>query len=168
MSLTEIQKESLKRSIDFVKFAEAKNGAAIALSTGLIIGILQLRDGLDKLHLHELLAVGLCLLGGFSSVRGFIPILDWVGRHKKENADRNFLYFYDIAQVSADEFEAGFSERYSNEAMLCSDLAREVHENSKIAVDKFHHFSVAALFLSAACLLLGISVVLEIFANVRT
>lgn len=165
LHLISLHKENLQRAIDFLKFAEAKNGALIAFASALILATLQIGGQLSELRLHEIVGLCIALAAGLVSARSFIPQLSWKGaKEKSDDSPPNLLFFGDIAKLTADEFQADFSSRYGQDVEdLLHDLSVQTVANSRIAMDKLSHFSFAALLLVLSTLLITISYALELF-----
>lgn len=163
INIVTLHQENLQRTIDFLKFAEAKNGAAIAFASALVLSTMQARGQLSDLRLHE--TVGLCvaLLGGLVSARSFLPQLSWKKTKKNPGCSQtNLLFFGDIAKLSAEDFQSSFSSRYVNGSeALEHDLSVQTVANSRIAVDKMKHFSLATMLLVLSVFILAISIVIE-------
>jgi len=164
--LVSLHQDNLQRAIDFLKFAEAKNGAAIAFASALILTALQLHDKLTNFGLLELLGIVFALLGGLVSARSFVPVLSWKSVQGDESDNnRNLLFFADIGKMTAESFKEEFRKRAESEHHLIDDLSVQTVANSRIATNKMNHFSIAAFLLLAGFLLLSLSVILELLSR---
>ncbi|WP_425080379.1 Pycsar system effector family protein [Ruegeria arenilitoris] len=166
-NLIDIHRENLQRTIDFLKFAEAKNGAAIAFASALILATLQIREKFADLQLNELIGLCIALGAGFVAARSFLPRLSWgEAKTKGTDGEKNLLFFSDIADFSAEEFQSEFALRYGKGSdALEHDLSVQAVANSRIAVNKMHHFSISALLLVMSTALLTSSFFAELFSR---
>lgn len=165
-TVKEAQQQNLQRAIEFLKFAEAKNAAAVAFSSALILTILQYRAGVTALLGIEKVALILCFLGGLVSVRSFIPQLNPRSfLAMRQETTQSLIYFGDIASFSAAEFGEKFSERYRNIDNLIEDLSIQCSIVSKIAVDKMNHFTWSLLLTVSGVVCLVISLAMELFVG---
>jgi hypothetical protein len=76
------------------------------------------------------------------------------------------LFFANIAKLSSEEFQEQFASRYRlSGSDLEHDLSVQTVANSRVAVDKMNHFSIAAFLLVLSSLLLTSSFVVELFSR---
>ncbi len=141
-----------ERAIDWVKYAEAKNAALIALNGALIVGISFLKSSEGKalssafIHLEPILLL-ILLLGCLSSLISFIPILSRLKIRKQDLPNPNLFYFGDIARISIDKFLTVAVSKYEwkiENKQQFKDLSTQIIINSEIAIRKFFLFKVAA------------------------
>jgi hypothetical protein len=150
----------LIRTLDFVKFAEAKNGALLALSSAWILasanflnGVHKLPDGYDKAFW---IAIPLFFLAGLLCIFSFLPrmLRNFV---KPKDGAKNLLFFGDIAELPIGQFKERIFERYRPEEdhsatdRYLDDLCVQISVNAKIASRKFRLFNAAV-----ACVVLAI------------
>jgi hypothetical protein len=154
----------LARTLDFVKFAEAKNGAVLALSSGWILASVNLLSGEHKLPLGYdkafWIVMSLFVLAGLLSIISFLPrmLREFI---EGEDGTKNLLFFGDIAALPIGQFKERVSERYRPNAdhavtdRYLDDLCVQISVNAKIAARKFELFNAAGacVFLAIACLL---------------
>lgn len=161
MEVIEHHQRNLDRAIDFLKFAEAKNGAAIAFASALILATLQLRSELVNLKLHELAGCVFALVAALICARSFIPVMNWrLGSSKKSL--KNILFFGDIAEMSASEYSQQLADSLPNEAsLLIENYAVQTTTVSRIASAKMKSFALAAMLLAIGALLLTFSIFVE-------
>ncbi len=158
----------LQMVIDWLKFAETKNGGAIGIGSGgfaIVIGYLQ------STHFATFPAV-LMTLGATSflltvviSVASFSPRTD-IGRLRARRdgephpAD-NLFYFGHIAKYSSHQLVESIADRYLPDVDLemkpvYLDLAAQVTINARITMWKLRMFNVAIGFFGAGILLCGV------------
>ncbi|MFK8034874.1 MAG: Pycsar system effector family protein [Hyphomicrobiales bacterium] len=157
--LRSVHQDNLQRAIDFLKFAEAKNGAAVAYSSALVLTVLQMRPKVVELSSLETTGLLLCLLGGLIAVRSFVPQLDpRVFFRPDAKVDSNLLFFGDVAKLTANEYSEKFNERYCDMSNLLEDMSQQTSINSKIAMDKMNHFTLSLMFSvgGTVCLLVSL------------
>jgi|SRR5579871_2733125 len=150
----------LARTLDFVKFAEAKNGAILVLSSGWILASVNLLSGEHKLaHSYDKalwISVPLFVLAGLLSIFSFLPrmLRNFI---KPKDGTKNLLFFGDIAELPIAQFKERVFERYRPEAdhsvtdRYLDDLCVQISVNAKIASRKFKLFNAAV-----ACVVLAI------------
>ncbi|MFN3209508.1 Pycsar system effector family protein [Roseovarius indicus] len=162
----QIQKDSLQRAIDFIKFAEAKNGAAIAFASGMILAQLRLRATIPELDIVQLSGLILALLGALVSTKSFIPKLSFTSDAAAGvDTKGNLLFYGEIAKLSEEEFRSKFDSRYSDEGKLLEDYANQVIANSKIASEKMGHFSIAVLLIGGGGIMLLLDLAFQFFSK---
>jgi hypothetical protein len=136
---------------DWLKFAEAKNtlilvfcaALASAYVRGLVISVLPSTPRI-------LIIAGVAALGGaaVSALTSFLPILrvPFVDALRAPRANDNLLYFGDIANYSPSEFLTSTAA-----ALACTTrpdridehYAAQIVTNSRIALKKYRHFTIA-------------------------
>jgi hypothetical protein len=164
---------NLQRALDFVKFAEAKNAALLALASGWVLAILNLYNGQKTipsqftltLKLALVMALGAALLAMFS----FSPRLNlptFLGGQRAGPHARNLLYFGDIRTLpiesSQEELHARYWPEDANKPFrdeYFNDLAVQIHVNSDIAVLKMRLFRVGLMLIALAAFSLLISAI---------
>src|SRR5438128_544983 len=104
--------ETLKRVIEFLKYAEAKNGALLTLASAWTLAIISLLSKPDQLP--DVLYGGLCvaipflITAGFCALLSFYPLTNlpqFLGGTPTAPHQPNLLYFGDIGKLSATEFK---------------------------------------------------------------
>jgi len=164
----------LDRVDGWLRYAEAKNGALLTLTAGIMA--LFLRKGVNDGECHIL-----CILWGIgivliiitigilvsSFVPRMAPIQNWVSRQtqkkSREKGDScNIIYFADIASCSKEQLRKKLSEILLSSGQEFTrieiDLLDQIHVNAGIATRKFFTFSPAVSFFAVGSLfaLLGI------------
>jgi len=162
--LRSVHEDNLERAIGFLKFAEAKNGAAIAYSSAVLLSVLQTRVDITELTNLDLIGLLLCLAGGLIAARSFVPQLDPRSFfERKKEVESNLLYFGDIAKSDPAEFGDAFSMRYSSLEALIEDVAKQTSINSKIASDKMNHFTLSIVCSVGGTVCLATSLFFQLF-----
>jgi hypothetical protein len=155
---------TLTRTLDFVKFAEAKNAALLAFSSAWILASVNLLAGQQKLPAGYAnafsLALPLFVIAGLVCIASFLPrMLDRF--HKPADGAKNLLFFGHVSTFEIGTYKERLAERYLPPAGhyvtggYLDDLSVQIAVNSRIAVRKFRLFNVAACCVLAAiaCLL---------------
>lgn len=168
----------LARTIDFVKFGETKNGALLAFCSVWIvacINILSNSRALPPLAGVLLpLAILLFLGAALTAITAFLPQITTAdATPSAAEAQRNLLFFGDIARMDTARFEELARERYTpasghfTTGAYLHDIATQIVANSAIAMRKYVLFrraariAMTAIFLVAfpylvdACLRMG-------------
>ncbi len=163
-------RSTLDRVDGWLKFAEAKNLAIIALSgsaTAALIGFLRGSD-LGVITATVITAAEISfLLGLATALLGFMPrtaVLDVLARRPMDpdpDAD-NLLFYGDLQKYAPQALAETIARRYaSNDAYrarehpLHLDVAAQIVANARITVRKLRAFTIAARFV-----LLGVMLVM--------
>jgi hypothetical protein len=141
---------------DWLKFAETKNAALIALC-GIILPVFLNFMG-SKNPLMNIYAIsGLVFLGisSFVSLISFLPALSdlpYPLRGKAAPTPKSDVFYAGIAAQDLDEFIESFSGAYEGEALSSLELqvTQQIHANSKITLRKYRYFSFALWVLLGA------------------
>lgn len=162
---------NLQRAIDFLKFAEAKNGALLTFTSAwtlATIGIVSNSGSLPACVLTGLkVTLPLMISAGGFALASFIPRTNlprFLGGPRAGPHPKNFLYFGDIASMTASEFERAIRERYlpkdghATTDDYIHDLSIQVFVNSQITHRKLRLFLCGILAAAAAVLLLVVTV----------
>ncbi len=159
---------NLQRTIDFLKFAEAKNAALLAICSAWILAIINLActDKQIPEHLKFLLPIILIfsLIAAMVAIISFLPRLNLPkflgGKHAGPHT-KNFLYFGDIASIPVRTLEKDILTRYmpQNEVATADylhDLVVQISAISDITNKKMLLFrwGISFILLSAALLLI--------------
>lgn len=158
---------SLARVIDLVKFAEAKNAALLAFSSGWTIAIsnLMAKEGDAPGAYADVLPISgsLFLVAALISLYSFIPkvkLSDFFSGENRLSRELNLLFYGDVSEVNIADYPARLKARYlpaekqsATDAYL-SDLSCQIHVNSTIANRKFAMFKRGAWATLLALLIL--------------
>lgn len=144
---------------DWLRFAEAKNGALLAFCSAAIFGLLKFPG--DWVVITPSFKAGLAvvvvflLLAILISIWSFLPqttrleIILWPAADERKETD-NLIFFGDICKYSAEDLFDRLCDRYSapnehshQQRQYLQDLANQVVVNSKITMRKFRLFQRA-------------------------
>jgi hypothetical protein len=157
---------TLKQVVDWLKFAEAKNGALVAVGCATIFGVLRLYSSLSiESTLITLYVASFTIFVGTATVislTSFIPRITppfWIKMPNKEEGD-NPLFYGHACKYSKRTYLELFnrhSEFGSNkESQLELDFCDQIVNNSRISFIKYRVFSGAVfLFLAGVLTPLG-------------
>lgn len=160
---------SLARTIDFVKFGEAKNAALLTFASAWVLASANVAVGeiaRDDRAVRTALVFGTPLLAvaAFLALLSFLPRTDLQKLKGKwrTNPPTNYLFFGHLSVLGSDHLHAKLVDRYLsaghstlNETYL-DDLGCQIIVNAKIAATKFLLFTwgvratICALVIYAA------------------
>jgi hypothetical protein len=153
---------TLGRTVDFVRYAEAKNAALLTFASAWMFGLINLLSGTSKpltaaWQWCSPIAIILFAGAALCALRSFLPKhLDHVFRDPER--DKSLIYYSDIAKFETSSFVARVHGRYLAEdsegytQTYFDDLAVQISANSKIAERKFILFNFGALVVCIALL----------------
>lgn len=163
----------LQRVIDFLKFAETKNAALLALSSAWTLATIGLECAGHELPYALVYTIPvtlvLVLIAALLAAVSFFPknsLPPFLGGKKAGPHAPNLLFFGDIARLTAKEFEAGVHARYypdedKQRDEYLHDLTVQINANSAITLRKMTLFKWAVGFaIAAGCVLLISSLML--------
>lgn len=144
----------LDRTNDWLKFAEAKNGALLVLNCAVLFGALQSlgNSGSSAPLLLDWFVINLIFFlaaGIIFSASSLIPRLtapSWI-RFPKSKGTPNIFYFGDISSLSEETFLAEYYKAVGIQkepSRLDLQYANQIVANSKIAYVKYRQFNVSA------------------------
>ncbi len=146
----------------WLKFAEAKNGAIIALNATFIFGILKLNiistSEKNILDYYLFIAIFMLLVSIIVALLSFIPRLsDTYIKFKEPMDNDNLLYFGDIAKYTDIKYKEKIQIFIQLNGSEGSDKLNEYYIkqiiiNSKITFIKFKQFEIAIWFTLSAIL----------------
>jgi hypothetical protein len=159
----------------WVAFAEAKNGALLALDSGLALAIVSMV--LDRCMPRLVLwyfysAIGFTVMSLLVALLSFVPQSRPSQEKPGAKRERDNLCFYgDIAQYDRHSYLAALTASLAltdaPENRLCGDLAGQVITNSRIAVRKYDYFTVAVRLLILGALTPPIGIAVCVWAKYR-
>ncbi|GAG97629.1 unnamed protein product [marine sediment metagenome] len=144
---------------EWLKFAEAKNGALLAVDTAIIFGIFKLASDSAWPHaIFSYLTISLVIASAVSCLVSFIPRIKipTVTLNQKPNTGVSLLFYAHIAKYDPESYLKdlyGQSDSTTPSSSFEMDFARQIVTNSGIAVKKYHCFTVA-LWLTVVALIL--------------
>ena len=153
---------TLKQVIDWLKFAEAKNGALIAVGCATIFGVFRMYTSLNEVNglitYYVITFLTLTAASVVLSLMSFIPRMDppfWISMPEKLDTD-NPLFFGHACKYSKrtylDLFNKYIESSASNSLNIESAISDQIVNNSRIAFIKFSIFG-SAVFLFLAGIL---------------
>jgi len=145
---------------NWLKFAEAKNGAIIALNATFIFGILKLglisNKSIVIINYYLYLCIFMLLVSSIVALLSFVPQLKFIYIKFKKISDRdNLLYFGDIAKYTPTQYSDSLKkilEVDSKNNKLYEHYINQIVINSKITWIKFKQFDIAIWFTISAIL----------------
>ncbi|MHB1350324.1 MAG: Pycsar system effector family protein [Desulfobulbaceae bacterium] len=153
----DILDKTLSKTNDWLKFAEAKNGALIAIACTVLLGVFRAVSNLNSIHI--IFKAYLCSFFLFCSIALTISLLSFIPRLKPpfwfkniENPDKDNPFFFGHAcKYNSYNYLELFNISGSSSVDKTElRLADQIITNSKIAFLKYEMFSIAAwCFLSA-------------------
>jgi len=144
---------------EWLKFAEAKNGALLAADIAILFGVFRLLNDSTVQRVVIYLAIFLIIVSAISSLISFIPQLKISSfTHKKRmEKETNLIFYGHIAKYEPQSYiEALYAESGAEPVAITSielDYAQQIIVNSRIAVRKYLCFN-AGLWLTVLSLLL--------------
>lgn len=147
--------ERFKSINEWLKFAETKHTAFIALNGAGVFGVLSTFPTLDGICLYSKGTIILFFsISIISSIISFIPSLRRVIHYKVYNDEEfnankhkiNSLYFGELAMLTSKQLLEVVKEndQINTFKKVDSDLADQIIQNSKIALSKYNYFTFSA------------------------
>ncbi len=160
---------NLQRAIDFLKFAEAKNAALLALASAWSVAAINLECSDRKISGAFALGIPVALLcalcAGLLAMMSFLPQLHlpkFLGGRPAGPHPKNLLYFGDISTLSVKSLEHDLHSRYQPKEggfreEYIHDLVVQISVNSTITMRKMRLFrsGIVLIFIAALSLLLS-------------
>jgi len=150
---------------EWLKFAEAKNGALLGVDIAIIFGLFQvISDEISKGWIY--LAISFIGLSALSALLSFIPQLKALSiiQQKRGDKETSLIFYGHIAKY---ESEAYVNALYSaagievpSKLMIELDYAHQIIINSRIALKKNRYFNVGLCLTVLGLLLLIITLLL--------
>lgn len=170
---------NLQRVVDFLKFAEAKNAALLALSSAWILTTIGLEcgghplPGLFRFAVPLALIFVLCtsILTAISFFpKVYLPV--FLGGEKAGPHPKNLLFFGDIASMTVKTFEHEIRTRYSpdkdeHREEYLHDLTVQINVNSTITLKKMTFFKWGVAFVIAAGICLLVPALVMVYQTVK-
>ncbi len=141
--------KQLERTNYWLSFAEAKNGALIAINVALTAALITL---FDKAPIFCIIAISFYLVSCILSLISFIPNTNSRPEAKVilNNENNNLLFYGDIATIGNTEkyIELSIKKYFPGQRILVNDrlvydLASEIIINSRITTKKYRDFKRA-------------------------
>lgn len=145
-------KEQLERTNYWLAFSETKNAVLIAFNVAALTVVEKILSG--NIWICAI-SYTLLFVSTFICLVSFIPCMSNNEKlvedaQKKEKEEYNLVYYGDIAKLDKETYIEKVKNRYNLhtiewEQEICDDIAKEIIENSKIAVRKYNLFKYAVL-----------------------
>jgi len=152
---------NLQRALDFLKFAEAKNAALLALASAWIAATLNLECSGKALPSGFTISIPIALLcalcAGIPAMISLLPRLhlpSFLGGKRAGPHPPNLLYFGDISALPIKTLEKDMAARYLTAGRgyrdeYIHDLTVQLSVNSEIAMRKMRLFNWGMRFILA-------------------
>jgi hypothetical protein len=154
---------SLQRVIEFLKYAEAKNGALLTLASVWALAVINILATEKPIPPHYRAALSLSLpfiiVAGMVAILSFVPrmhLVRFLGGRRAGPHPPNLLYFGDLRKLTVAEVERQFRERYfptderATTDAYVRDISVQIGVNSQIVRRKLVYFSVGLGFMALA------------------
>lgn len=153
-------REILAIVTDHQKFAEAKNGALLALDGALVLAVLQLLNTVERmdqrLHVYLLSVVAFAAISGLIALVSFVPQTrtPQVRTIEVPDASDTLVFFGDVQKYSVDDYlSALWGAANESEERPATPLermyAQQVIVNARITARKFTYFKYAVWIVIA-------------------
>jgi hypothetical protein len=171
---------NLQRALDFLRFAEAKNAALLALASAWVVAIINLESSgktiPPRLALGLLLTLLLALCAGLLAMLSFLPRLHlprFLGGHRAGPHPKNLLYFGDISTLPVKTLEQDLRIRYFPDSdgykdEYVHDLVVQLSVNSEIAMRKMRLFLWGMRLIVLAGLILLVPILGMVFEGLKS
>jgi hypothetical protein len=155
---------------EWLKFAEAKNGALLVADTAILFGVFTVLNRSTVQRVFIYLAVILVIVSAISSLVSFIPQLKVFSFTSKKRAGKkaSLVFYGHIAEYEPQSYiEALHAESGTEPAVIAPmevDYAQQIITNSRIAVRKYRCFNVGLCLTVLALLFLLVASLISIVA----
>jgi len=147
----------------WLKFAESKNGALIALDSAMLIGVLTLYTKFSSfkvLSYYFFWMISFLIISMVISSLSFIPVLSKKDQDEdlseKIDQKKNILFFSEIQNLTTDEYLNHLIKKTKIKDFeiteYAKDYAEQIINNSKITVKKYKSFKWALYFFISGVL----------------
>lgn len=157
---------TLSRTIDFLKFAEAKNAALLTFSSAWLLALLSHADFFSSLSRLDIICDHACktmfFLSALAALWAFLPRRKLPKFFRDPIAPASLIYFGDAARFDVASYVDRVKQSYfPSDEQSCTqtyldDLAVQIAVNSRIANDKFSKFHWGGVFVLAAFVFIAI------------
>ena len=155
---------------EWLKFAEAKNGALLVADIALLFGVFRLLNESTGQKVFIYLAIFLVIVSAISSLVSFIPQLKLSSftPRKRTEKEASLIFYGHIAKYEPQSYiKALYAESGSAPAAIASievDYAQQIIINSRIAVRKYLCFNVGLWLTVLALLFLLMASIMSVIA----
>lgn len=143
---------------EWIKFAEAKNGALLGVDIAILFGFLQFISDTSSIA-WTYFAISLIGLSAISALLSFIPQLKEPSFLKRKGGDKetSLIFYGHLAKNEPENYirslYSGVGMEISSIASIELDYARQIITNSQVALRKNRYFSVGLWFTMVGLLL---------------
>ncbi len=157
---------------DFLKFAEAKHAALIALNSAIIFGFLKVyadykgHSDLKTLIFTVLLCIGTSLL--FSFLSFFPKTKNLIKPISNKTQQRNIFFYEHLAELTLEEFIEecnSLKDSRTGITRIERDLMNQILVNSRITSNKYFLFKFALCATAVGCIIPGIYILFKTFCH---
>jgi hypothetical protein len=153
---------NLQRTIDFLKYAEAKNGALLTFASAWVLAILNivLKDKPPTgILLYEYTVIPPFILAGLAALISFFPRIHlpgFLGGRRAGPHPKNLLYFGDVGRMTVSEFQKAVRDNYYPQDSggitdaYIRDLMVQIAVNSQITNRKLRLFQIGLCLVMIA------------------
>ncbi len=146
---------------EWLKFAEAKNGALLAVDIAILFGLFQLISDVDSYY-WIYFAAGFVALSAVVVLISFVPQLKvprkWFVKHKNLSKEISLIFYAQIANLTPENYVKALYTQSGRETSTISplelDYAQQIIANSRIAVRKGTLFNIGLLMTVLSLLLI--------------
>lgn len=151
----------LDRTNDWLKFAETKNGAFVALNSAIIFGVCRIFISIDQpsnyLMVYVSTAIFLLLVSVIVGLLSFMPKLTppWGAKFPAKGTTTNIFYFGDISALTPATYLKEFykaCEEQGSYSEIDNQYSKQIVINSKIAFIKYSQFNIVTWLTISALL----------------
>ena len=152
---------------EWIKFAEAKNGALLGVDIAIMFGLFQLiSDGISKSWIY--VAISLTALSALCALFSFIPQLkapSMIGQ-KRGDKETSLIFYGHVAKYEPEVYIEALYSAAGTEApskiTVELDYAQQIIANSRIALKKNRYFNIGLWLTVIGVLLLIITLLLSL------
>ena len=161
---------NLQRTIDFLKYAEAKNGALLTFASAWVLAILNIavrNDPIKGFSVYEYAVIPPFILAGLVALISFFPRMHlpaFLGGRRAGPHLKNLLYFGDVGGMTVSEFQKAVRDNYYPQGgrgvtdAYIRDLSIQIVVNSEITKRKLRLFQIGLwLVLVAGVLFVSVT-----------
>jgi len=152
-----VVKDIFENVNNWLKFAEAKNGALIALNSAMIFGLVRAMMNNKNLYIESYVncMIFLLVVSIVMAILSFIPKLKYPYiKFDIPSKNDNLLYFGDVSKYSEEEYSKKLMKiiEKSENDKLDKFYIQQIVINSKITYIKYKQFEIAVWFTLSALL----------------
>jgi hypothetical protein len=143
-----VLKDTLNRTVEWLKFAETKNAALLTFCSAWLLAMGGIAFGGREVAAQTKVAIGcaapflgFAVIFAIGSLLPKLSILRLIAPTHRFNP----LFYGDVTELKGGDFYAFIKARYDgNPDLYLKDIADQIEVNSRIAKAKFHRFKMGA------------------------